>query len=41
VPGGVIAFGCVGMFIGPTLLATGDSLVSGWTGVGEQLVPRA
>jgi predicted PurR-regulated permease PerM len=29
--GGVIAFGFVGMFIGPTLLAVGYSLVTGWT----------
>jgi predicted PurR-regulated permease PerM len=29
--GGVIAFGFVGMFIGPTLLAVGYSLLSGWT----------
>lgn len=30
--GGVIAFGFVGMFIGPTLLAVGYSLMSEWTG---------
>jgi predicted PurR-regulated permease PerM len=30
--GGVIAFGFVGMFIGPTLLAVGYSLVGKWTG---------
>jgi predicted PurR-regulated permease PerM len=29
--GGVIAFGFVGLFIGPTLLAVGYSLMSGWT----------
>jgi predicted PurR-regulated permease PerM len=39
--GGVIAFGFVGMFIGPTLLAVGYSLISDWTGAGEELVPRA
>ena len=39
--GGVIAFGFVGMFIGPTLLAVGYSLISDWTGVGEELVPKA
>jgi predicted PurR-regulated permease PerM len=39
--GGVVAFGFVGMFIGPTLLAVGYSLVSDWTGVGEELVPKA
>ena len=39
--GGVIAFGFVGLFIGPTLLAVGYSLVSDWTGVGEELVPKA
>ena len=39
--GGVIAFGFVGLFIGPTLLAVGYSLISDWTGVGQDLVPRA
>jgi predicted PurR-regulated permease PerM len=39
--GGVIAFGFVGLFIGPTLLAVGYSLISDWTGVGEELVPKA
>ncbi len=39
--GGVIAFGFVGLFIGPTLLAVGYSLISDWTGVGEELAPRA
>ena len=38
--GGVIAFGFVGMFLGPTLLAVGYSLISDWTGVGEQAVRR-
>jgi predicted PurR-regulated permease PerM len=28
----VIAFGFVGMFIGPTLLAVGYSLIGKWTG---------
>ena len=31
--GGVIAFGFVGLFIGPTLLAVGYSLMREWTGV--------
>jgi predicted PurR-regulated permease PerM len=39
--GGVVAFGFVGLFIGPTLLAVGYSLVSDWTGVGKELVPKA
>lgn len=39
--GGVLAFGFVGLFIGPTLLAVGYSLISDWTGVGEELAPRA
>jgi predicted PurR-regulated permease PerM len=39
--GGVIAFGFVGMFIGPTLLAVGYSLVSDWTGEGEQMTTKA
>ncbi|MDB5920036.1 MAG: family transporter [Massilia sp.] len=39
--GGVFAFGFVGLFIGPTLLAVGYSLVNDWTGVGEKLSPRA
>jgi predicted PurR-regulated permease PerM len=29
--GGVIAFGFLGLFLGPTLLAVGYSLVSEWT----------
>ncbi|MFL6674658.1 MAG: AI-2E family transporter [Massilia sp.] len=36
--GGVFAFGFVGMFIGPTLLAVGYSLVSGWTGTRDQVI---
>jgi predicted PurR-regulated permease PerM len=39
--GGVIAFGFVGLFIGPTLLAVGYSLISDWAGVGGELVPKA
>jgi predicted PurR-regulated permease PerM len=31
--GGVLAFGFVGLFIGPTLLAVGYSLMRDWTGV--------
>jgi predicted PurR-regulated permease PerM len=30
--GGVMAFGFVGLFIGPTLLAVGYSLLRSWTG---------
>lgn len=36
--GGVLAFGFVGIFIGPTLLAVGYSLLSGWTGGGDEIV---
>jgi predicted PurR-regulated permease PerM len=36
--GGVFAFGFVGMFIGPTLLAVGYSLVSDWTGNPDQVI---
>jgi predicted PurR-regulated permease PerM len=36
--GGVIAFGFVGMFIGPTLLAVGYSLMSEWTGTRDPIV---
>jgi predicted PurR-regulated permease PerM len=36
--GGVLAFGFVGMFIGPTLLAVGYSLISGWTGQTDQVI---
>jgi predicted PurR-regulated permease PerM len=36
--GGVFAFGFVGMFIGPTLLAVGYSLMSGWTGVRDEVI---
>jgi predicted PurR-regulated permease PerM len=40
--GGVIAFGFVGMFIGPTLLAVGYSLVDDWTAVAaEKEAPHA
>jgi predicted PurR-regulated permease PerM len=39
--GGVIAFGFVGMFIGPTLLAVGYSLFSDWTGEGEEMATKA
>jgi predicted PurR-regulated permease PerM len=38
--GGVIAFGFVGMFIGPTLLAVGYSLMSEWTGTPDQLIRK-
>lgn len=39
--GGVLAFGFVGLFIGPTLLAVGYSLLRDWTGVNEEvLVPK-
>jgi predicted PurR-regulated permease PerM len=36
--GGVFAFGFVGMFIGPTLLAVGYSLISDWTGINDQVI---
>ncbi|MDB5906260.1 MAG: family transporter [Massilia sp.] len=39
--GGVIAFGFVGMFIGPTLLAVAFSLISDWTGAGQELTTKA
>jgi len=38
--GGVIAFGFVGLFIGPTLLAVGYSLMSGWTHTHNPIVKR-
>lgn len=38
--GGVLAFGFVGMFIGPTLLAVGYSLISDWTGEGKELTTK-
>jgi predicted PurR-regulated permease PerM len=38
--GGVIAFGFVGLFIGPTLLAVGYSLMSGWTQTRNPIVRR-
>jgi predicted PurR-regulated permease PerM len=34
--GGVFAFGFVGLFIGPTLLAVGYSLLRDWTGVRDE-----
>jgi predicted PurR-regulated permease PerM len=36
--GGVIAFGVVGIFIGPTLLAVGYALLSGWTHTRDPIV---
>lgn len=36
--GGVLAFGFVGMFIGPVLLAVGYSLISEWTGTRNPIV---
>ncbi len=38
--GGVIAFGFVGMFIGPTLLAVGYSLMSEWTGTPDRVIRK-
>jgi predicted PurR-regulated permease PerM len=38
--GGVIAFGFVGLFIGPTLLAVGYSLASGWTHTADPIVKQ-
>ena len=38
--GGVIAFGFVGMFIGPTMLAVGYSLISRWTGTRNAVVEQ-
>jgi predicted PurR-regulated permease PerM len=38
--GGVIAFGFVGLFIGPTLLAVGYSLMSGWTHTEDPIVKQ-
>jgi predicted PurR-regulated permease PerM len=38
--GGVIAFGFVGLFIGPTLLAVGYSLMSGWTHTADPIVKQ-
>ena len=38
--GGVIAFGFVGLFIGPTLLAVGYSLMSGWTHTRNPIVKQ-
>ncbi|MGZ5201110.1 MAG: AI-2E family transporter [Telluria sp.] len=39
--GGVIAFGFVGMFIGPTLLAVGYSFISGWTGAPDMVTMKS
>jgi predicted PurR-regulated permease PerM len=39
--GGVIAFGFVGMFIGPTLLAVGYSFISGWTGAPDMVMMKS
>jgi len=38
--GGVIAFGFIGLFIGPTLLAVGYSLLSGWTHTKDPIVKQ-
>ena len=39
--GGVIAFGFVGMFIGPTLLAVGYSFVTTWTGAPDVVTMKS
>lgn len=39
--GGVIAFGFVGMFIGPTLLAVGYSFVTNWTGAPDMVTMKS
>jgi predicted PurR-regulated permease PerM len=39
--GGVIAFGFVGMFIGPTLLAVGYSFMSGWSGTPDMVTMKS
>jgi predicted PurR-regulated permease PerM len=39
--GGVFAFGFVGMFIGPTLLAVGHSLITEWTRARDPLRPSS
>ena len=36
--GGVLAFGFVGLFIGPVLLAVGYSLMREWTGIEPAVV---
>ncbi len=38
--GGVLAFGFVGLFIGPVLLAVGYSLVREWTGISPAVVGK-
>jgi predicted PurR-regulated permease PerM len=38
--GGVIAFGFIGLFIGPVLLAVGYSLLSGWTHTKDPIVKQ-
>jgi predicted PurR-regulated permease PerM len=38
--GGVIAFGFVGLFIGPVLLAVGYSLIREWTGIEPAVVTK-
>ncbi len=38
--GGVLAFGFVGLFIGPTLLAVGYSLLREWTGMKPAIVTK-
>ena len=38
--GGVLAFGFVGLFIGPTLLAVGYSLLREWTGMAPAIVTK-
>jgi predicted PurR-regulated permease PerM len=39
--GGVVAFGFVGLFIGPTLLAVAYSLINEWTGSNAQIAAEA
>jgi predicted PurR-regulated permease PerM len=39
--GGVLAFGFVGLFIGPVLLAVGYSLIRAWTGIEPAVVTKS
>jgi predicted PurR-regulated permease PerM len=39
--GGVVAFGFVGLFIGPTLLAVAYSLINEWTGSNAEIAAES
>jgi predicted PurR-regulated permease PerM len=39
--GGLIAFGLLGIFVGPVVLATGYTLLNAWMGESDEAEPAA